>query len=186
LIVEDNELSRDMLSRRLRRRGYEVIVAVDSSEAIAIVMTDRPDIVLGGLLQKGGRARGRRSWAITEVADLAESPEPQPRVTNPVTTRSTPAASQSRGASEADAELERRGESYLGRQPQPPRDLLPGRAPRAIKLAASWPSAAPTKGPGAARLPCRGDVARVTSRSATPALLPRTSRAVRRYPNPRL
>jgi len=36
LLVEDNELNRDMLSRRLRRRGYEVEIAVDGAEAVAI------------------------------------------------------------------------------------------------------------------------------------------------------
>jgi CheY-like chemotaxis protein len=46
LIVEDNELSRDMLSRRLRRKGYEVIVAVDGSEGISLVIGQKPDIVL--------------------------------------------------------------------------------------------------------------------------------------------
>jgi CheY-like chemotaxis protein len=34
LLVEDNEMNRDMLSRRLERRGYEVVVAVDGAEAI--------------------------------------------------------------------------------------------------------------------------------------------------------
>lgn len=46
LIVEDNELSRDMLSRRLRRKGYEVLVAVDGSEGVSMVKQERPDIVL--------------------------------------------------------------------------------------------------------------------------------------------
>jgi len=46
LIVEDNELSRDMLSRRLRRKGYEVIVAVDGAEGVAMAGEQMPDIVL--------------------------------------------------------------------------------------------------------------------------------------------
>lgn len=46
LIVEDNELSRDMLSRRLRRKGYEVLVAVDGAEGITMVKEQKPDIVL--------------------------------------------------------------------------------------------------------------------------------------------
>ena len=33
LLVEDNEMNRDMLSRRLERRGYEVVIAVDGQEA---------------------------------------------------------------------------------------------------------------------------------------------------------
>lgn len=46
LIVEDNELSRDMLSRRLRRKGYEVLVAVDGAEGVAMSHKEKPDIVL--------------------------------------------------------------------------------------------------------------------------------------------
>lgn len=46
LIVEDNELSRDMLSRRLRRKGYDVLVAVDGGEGIALAQEQKPDIVL--------------------------------------------------------------------------------------------------------------------------------------------
>lgn len=68
LIVEDNELSRDMLSRRLRRRGYEVTVAVDSSEAIAIVMTDRPDVVLMDL-----SLPEMDGWATTRILKNTES-----------------------------------------------------------------------------------------------------------------
>ncbi len=46
LLVEDNELNRDMLSRRLRRRGYEVLVAVDGEEGIAVVKSERPAVIL--------------------------------------------------------------------------------------------------------------------------------------------
>ena len=46
LLVEDNELNRDMLSRRLKRRGYEVLVAVDGQDAVESVKRDTPDIVL--------------------------------------------------------------------------------------------------------------------------------------------
>ena len=46
LLVEDNELNRDMLSRRLERRGYEVLVAVDGSEAVAAATRERPDLIL--------------------------------------------------------------------------------------------------------------------------------------------
>jgi CheY-like chemotaxis protein len=46
LLVEDNELNRDMLSRRLVRRGYEVLVAVDGGEGVAAVHRERPDLVL--------------------------------------------------------------------------------------------------------------------------------------------
>ena len=46
LIVEDNELNRDMLSRRLTRRGYEVMLARDGAEGIATATETQPDIVL--------------------------------------------------------------------------------------------------------------------------------------------
>ena len=46
LLVEDNELNRDMLSRRLKRRGYTVLCAKDGQEAIDIALSESPDIVL--------------------------------------------------------------------------------------------------------------------------------------------
>ncbi len=46
LLVEDNELNRDMLTRRLQRRGYEVIAAVDGKEAIALASQEAPDLIL--------------------------------------------------------------------------------------------------------------------------------------------
>ena len=46
LIVEDNEMSRDLLLRRLARRGYEVLGAMDGIEAIEAARTQRPDLIL--------------------------------------------------------------------------------------------------------------------------------------------
>jgi two-component system cell cycle response regulator DivK len=46
LLVEDHEEVSDMLSRRLRRQGFDVAVAVDGRQAIAAVAADRPDLVL--------------------------------------------------------------------------------------------------------------------------------------------
>ncbi len=46
LLVEDNELNRDMLSRRLIRRGYEVTLAVDGAEGVARARADLPDLIL--------------------------------------------------------------------------------------------------------------------------------------------
>jgi two-component system, cell cycle response regulator DivK len=46
LVVEDNEANRDMLARRLQRRGFEVVVAVDGAEGVAKSKSDCPDIVL--------------------------------------------------------------------------------------------------------------------------------------------
>jgi two-component system cell cycle response regulator DivK len=46
LIVEDNEMNRDMLSRRIARRGYEVVVAVDGAEAIDRARSEHPTLIL--------------------------------------------------------------------------------------------------------------------------------------------
>ena len=46
LLVEDNEMNRDMLSRRLIRRGYEVIMAEDGAAGVETARTHRPDLVL--------------------------------------------------------------------------------------------------------------------------------------------
>jgi two-component system, cell cycle response regulator DivK len=46
LIVEDNEASRDALARRLQRRNYEVLVAVDGLEAVAVARAAKPDLIL--------------------------------------------------------------------------------------------------------------------------------------------
>ncbi len=46
LVVEDNEMNRDMLTRRLERRGYDVIASADGEECISRVQTDHPDLVL--------------------------------------------------------------------------------------------------------------------------------------------
>ena len=46
LIVEDNEDNRDMLSRRLQRRGYVVVRAADGQEAVAMAARERPDLIL--------------------------------------------------------------------------------------------------------------------------------------------
>jgi two-component system cell cycle response regulator DivK len=46
LLVEDNELNRDMLSRRLTRRGYTVVVAEDGEQALDLARSERPDLVL--------------------------------------------------------------------------------------------------------------------------------------------
>jgi two-component system, cell cycle response regulator DivK len=46
LLVEDNEMNRDMLSRRLRRRGYEVIIATDGQRGIEMANSESPDLIL--------------------------------------------------------------------------------------------------------------------------------------------
>jgi len=46
LLVEDNEMNRDMLSRRLERKGYEVVIAVDGQLAIDLATSAKPDLIL--------------------------------------------------------------------------------------------------------------------------------------------
>jgi CheY-like chemotaxis protein len=46
LLVEDNEMNRDMLSRRLMRRGYEVVIAVDGESGLALAGSEAPDLIL--------------------------------------------------------------------------------------------------------------------------------------------
>lgn len=46
LLVEDNEMNRDMLSRRLVRKGYEVSIAADGLQAVAMAAESKPDLVL--------------------------------------------------------------------------------------------------------------------------------------------
>ena len=46
LLVEDNEMNRDMLSRRLIRNGFEVVVAVDGGQAVTMAAAENPDLIL--------------------------------------------------------------------------------------------------------------------------------------------
>jgi len=46
LLVEDNEMNRDMLSRRLVRSGFEVAIAVDGNQGVAMAASEKPDVVL--------------------------------------------------------------------------------------------------------------------------------------------
>ncbi|GIP18060.1 response regulator [Paenibacillus montaniterrae] len=46
LLVEDNEMNRDMLSRRLSRKGFRVIAAEDGQQGIELAVSERPDLVL--------------------------------------------------------------------------------------------------------------------------------------------
>jgi two-component system, cell cycle response regulator DivK len=46
LLVEDNEMNRDMLSRRLIRKGYEVIMALDGRQAVEMAAGETPDLIL--------------------------------------------------------------------------------------------------------------------------------------------
>jgi two-component system cell cycle response regulator DivK len=46
LLVEDNEMNRDMLSRRLVKRGFEVVMAVDGAEGVEMARSAQPDVIL--------------------------------------------------------------------------------------------------------------------------------------------
>ena len=46
LLIEDNEMNRDMLSRRLERKGYETIIAVDGQEGVEKTESEMPDLIL--------------------------------------------------------------------------------------------------------------------------------------------
>lgn len=46
LLVEDNEMNQDLLSRRLQRKGYAVVLAVDGGEGVQKAQADRPDLIL--------------------------------------------------------------------------------------------------------------------------------------------
>jgi CheY-like chemotaxis protein len=46
LLVEDNEMNRDMLSRRLKKKGYEVMIAVDGQQGVDMASAEIPDLIL--------------------------------------------------------------------------------------------------------------------------------------------
>ena len=46
LLIEDNEMNRDMLSRRLQKQGYEIVIAVDGEEGLAKAQTEAPALIL--------------------------------------------------------------------------------------------------------------------------------------------
>jgi len=46
LLVEDNEMNRDMLARRLERRGYQVVIATDGDQGVRLAQAEAPDLIL--------------------------------------------------------------------------------------------------------------------------------------------
>lgn len=46
LLVEDNEMNRDMLSRRLERRGFQVLIAIDGVQGVVMAQSEKPDLIL--------------------------------------------------------------------------------------------------------------------------------------------
>ncbi|MEI9898668.1 MAG: response regulator [Chthoniobacter sp.] len=99
LLVEDNEMNRDMLSRRLERRGYEVLIAVDGEQGIAAAREHRPDLILMDMslpvldgwestrrLKQAPDTQGFRSWRSTRT----RWPGNATRRSRPVATTMTP------------------------------------------------------------------------------------------------
>ena len=68
LMVEDNEMNRDALSRRLRRKGYEVVMAVDGEQGIGMARSDAPDLILMDM-----NLPVKDGW--TAIQELKASPE---------------------------------------------------------------------------------------------------------------
>jgi CheY-like chemotaxis protein len=64
LLVEDNEMNRDMLSRRLARKGHEVFIAVDGAEGVSMAIAKIPDLILMSLPVLDG-------WQATEQIKAA-------------------------------------------------------------------------------------------------------------------
>ena len=72
LLVEDNAMNSDMLSRRLVRRGYEVVLAVDGAEGVNMAQSENPDLVLMdmSLPVLDGWAASRRLKAAPETSSI--------------------------------------------------------------------------------------------------------------------
>jgi CheY-like chemotaxis protein len=68
LLVEDNEMNRDMLSRRLARRGYDVAVAVDGEQGVAMAKSEAPALILMDM-----SLPGMDGWEATR--QIKEAPE---------------------------------------------------------------------------------------------------------------
>ncbi len=72
LLVEDNEMNRDMLSRRLERKGYEVLIAVDGEEGVKMAASEKPDLILMdmSLPKIDGWETTRRIKGLSETASI--------------------------------------------------------------------------------------------------------------------
>ena len=72
LLVEDNEMNRDMLSRRLQKQGYEVVLAVDGEEGLAKAQSDSPALILMDMSLPGvdGWEATRRLKAAAETRHI--------------------------------------------------------------------------------------------------------------------
>ena len=74
LLVEDNEMNRDMLSRRLIRRGFEVLIAVDGEQGVRMSKSELPDLILMDMslpvLDGWGAARQIKAESGTQAIPL--------------------------------------------------------------------------------------------------------------------
>jgi two-component system, cell cycle response regulator DivK len=72
LLVEDNEMNRDMLSRRLERKSYEVVIAVDGAQGVQKAQAEAPDLILMdiSLPVMDGREATRRLKAAPETRSI--------------------------------------------------------------------------------------------------------------------
>jgi len=70
LLIEDNEQNRDALARRLQRRGYDVIMAVDGQQGIAMAQAELPDLILMDL-----NLPDVDGWEATQI--IKKTPETQ-------------------------------------------------------------------------------------------------------------
>ena len=74
LLVEDNEMNRDMLSRRLMRRGFDVLTAIDGEQGVRMAKSEKPDLILMDMslpvLDGWGAARQIKAEASTQSIPL--------------------------------------------------------------------------------------------------------------------
>jgi CheY-like chemotaxis protein len=68
LLVEDNEMNRDMLSRRLERKGYRVVTAQDGKQGYSLARSQRPDLILMDL-----SLPAMDGWEVTRLLKADES-----------------------------------------------------------------------------------------------------------------
>ncbi|MFQ5594003.1 MAG: response regulator [Anaerolineae bacterium] len=73
LLVEDNEINRDMLTRRLLRKGYQVVTAIDGEAGLAMARSEAPDLILMDL-----SLPGLDGWEATRRLKAAPETRPIP------------------------------------------------------------------------------------------------------------